>query len=173
MPDYLPREQLQDLLLELERAGFACVGPTVRDGAIVYDRLKSAADLPAGITDDQMPGTYRIHASGGARQFAWANGPQALKPLMFAPRETLWRATREPDGTLAFASAAVAQPKLAIIGARACDLAALALLDQHFLRGAHSDPHYGSRHRDLFIVAVHCSHPAQTCFCASTGDGPS
>jgi len=173
MPDYLPRERFQDLLRELECAGYACIGPTVRDGAIVYERLKSVADLPAGITDEQTPGTYRTHSSGGVRQFAWANGPQALKPLLFAPRETLWRSTREPDGTLAFGSATLAQPKLAFIGARACDLAALALQDQHFLRGAHSDLHYGDRRKDLFIVAVHCSHPAQTCFCASTGDGPS
>ena len=173
MPEYLPRERLQDLLHELQRAGYVCVGPTVRDGAIVYERLKDAADLPAGITDEQTPGTYRICSTGEARQFAWANGPQALKPLLFAPRETLWRASRQPDGTLSFASATVAQLKLAFIGARACDLAALALQDQHFLHSAHSDAPYGSRRRELFIVAVHCSHPAQTCFCASTGDGPS
>jgi len=173
MSDYLPRERFEDLLQQLEHAGYVCVGPTVRDGAIVYDRLNSAADLPAGLSDEQTPGTYRIRSTGSARQFAWANGPQGLKPLLFAPRETLWQATRQSDGTLTFANATVAQSKLAFIGARACDLAALALHDQHFLHGAHSDPPYANRRRDLFIVAVHCSHPAQTCFCASTGDGPS
>ena len=173
MSDYLPRERFEDLLQQLEQAGYVCVGPTVRDGAIVYDRLNSAADLPTGLSDEQAPGTYRIRSTGSTRQFAWANGPQGLKPLLFAPRETLWQATRQSDGTLTFASATVAQPKLAFIGARACDLAALALHDQHFLHGAHSDPTYANRRRDLFIVAVHCSHPAQTCFCASTGDGPS
>ncbi len=172
MPDYLPRERFHELLQELERAGYLCVGPTVRDGAIVYDRLKSAADLPTGFSDEQSPGTYRIHFTDNKRQFAWANGPQALKPLLFAPRETLWQATRQADGTLTFASIAAAQPKLAFVGARACDLAALELQDQHFLHGVHRDQNYWNRRKDLFIVAVHCSHPALTCFCASTGDGP-
>jgi ferredoxin len=55
---------------------------------------------------------------------------------------------------------------------RACDLAALALQDQHFLEGPYPDPGYRARRAGLLIVAVHCSHPAETCFCASTGDGP-
>lgn len=173
MSDFLPRERFQDLVQQLEHDGYVCVGPTVRDGAIVYDRLTSVADLPAGSSDEQSPGAYRIRATGSPRQFAWANGPQGLKPLLFAPREILWRAMRGPDGALAFTCATVAQPKLAFIGARACDLAALALHDQHFLHGAHSDAPYVNRRKDLFIIAVHCSHAAQTCFCASTGDGPS
>ena len=60
---------------------------------------------------------------------------------------------------------------MAVVGARACDLAALQLHDRHFLDTV-TDPYYRARRRDLFIVAVHCTHPADTCFCASTGDGP-
>ena len=171
-PAFLPRARMQELLQHLEDAGFACIGPTVREGAIAYQRLRSASELPAGMSDEQTPGSYRIRVTGSARQFAWANGPQALKPLLFAPRETLWRATRQSDGTLCFASAVTAQMPLAVIGVRACDLAALALQDRHFLLGAHPDPCYAARRKDLFVVAVHCSHPASTCFCSSTGDGP-
>ena len=40
------------------------------------------------------------------------------------------------------------------------------------LGGDHPDPNYARRRRNMFIVAVNCSHPAQTCFCVSTGDGP-
>jgi len=172
VPAFLPRERLQGLLQQLEQGGYACVGPTVRDGAIVYQRLESAADLPAGVSDHQTPGAYRLRGTDSPRQFAWANGPQALKPLLFAPRETLWRATRQQDGSLSFSTAMATQRPVALIGARACDLAALALQDQHFLQGAHPDPCYAARRKNLFIVAVHCSHPAQTCFCVSTGDGP-
>jgi len=64
------------------------------------------------------------------------------------------------------------QSPLAIIGVRACDLAALKLQDQHFMQGNTPDPAYISRRKDLFLVAVNCTHPAETCFCASTGDGP-
>jgi len=55
---------------------------------------------------------------------------------------------------------------LAIIGARACDLAALALQDAHFLRQERADPHYARRREQLFLVAVQCAEPAATCFCA-------
>jgi sulfhydrogenase subunit beta (sulfur reductase) len=171
-PMFLPHERLQDLLDALDRAGYLCVGPTLRDGAILYDRLETAADLPTGVTDEQAPGSYRTRVGDGRRRFAWANGPQALKPFLFAPRETLWRATRREDGRLEFRPADNARQPLAVIGARACDLAALDLQDKHFLRAPHPDPGYASRREGLFIVGVHCSHPADTCFCASTGDGP-
>lgn len=169
---FLPDDRLQDLLDALNRAGYRCVGPKLKDGAILYEPLDSAADLPLGVSDEQAPGRYRTSATGSRRRFAWANGPQALKPFLFAPRETLWRATRRPDGRLEFQRTEPERRPLAVIGARACDIAALDLQDRHFLQEPHPDPAYASRREDLFIVAVHCSHPAATCFCASTGDGP-
>lgn len=171
-PLYLPRARLQHLLDALGRAGFRSIGPKLKDGAIVYGTLASAAELPAGVGDDQTPGAYRVSHNAGPRTFAWANGPQALKPLLFAPREILWRAERRPDGSLAFSADLPDAKPLAVIGVRACDLAALALQDQHFLHGAYPDPYYARRREELFLVAVNCSHPAATCFCASTGDGP-
>jgi ferredoxin len=59
-----------------------------------------------------------------------------------------------------------------VIGVRACDLAALKLQDQHFLKGFFNDTHYAIRREQLLVIAVNCTHPAATCFCASTGDGP-
>jgi len=174
-PQFLPRARLQELVDALKRAGFRCVGPTVRDGAIVFDSLDAVDTLPFGIHDEQQPGSYRLHADDNARAFAWANGPQALKPLLFAAREVLWRARRQADGSLRFDSEQAAPQPLAVIGVRACDLAALAIHDQHFVRQAHGaspDPAYARRRAALFLVAVNCSDPAATCFCASTGDGP-
>ena len=105
------------------------------------------------------------------RYFAWTNGPQALKPWLFAPVEPLWQSDYS-DGPLRFAQLAPEEKPLAVIGVRACDLAALAIQDQHFLSGSYSDTHYARRREKLFIVAVQCAEPAATCFCASTGDGP-
>ncbi|WP_020653153.1 sulfite reductase subunit A [Massilia niastensis] len=172
---FMPRARLQDLIDALAGAGFRCIGPTVRDGAIVFAPLKDAAQLPAGVSDVQEPGAYRLSRNASPRTFAWASGPQALKPLLFAPSEVLWRARRRPDGSIDFSSDVPQGPPLAVFGVRACDLAALAIQDQHFLHGAHGaapDPFYGQRRDRLFLVAVNCSHPAATCFCASTGDGP-
>lgn len=168
---FLGHAALQGLLEALQRDGYRCVGPQLRGGALVYDTLASAADLPRGMRDSQQPGEYRLSQAGDARMFAWANGPQALKPLLFAPEEPLWRAHRTDDGF--DVEALLPQvPPVAVIGARACDLAALRIQDRIFLHGAQSDLCYAARREGLFLVAVNCTHAAATCFCAATGDGP-
>jgi len=163
---------LAQLIESLRDAGYRCVGPQVRDGAILYEDLASADELPYGRHDRQAPGEYRLSEDDTPRCFAWANGPQALKPYLFAPREPMWRAERNVNGVLSFTEVLPKAEPLAVLGVRACDLAALKLQDAHFLAGAHADPYYGARREGLFLIAVNCSHPAETCFCASTGDGP-
>jgi ferredoxin len=167
---YLPREALEALFGALRDSGHRVIGPRVRDGAIVFDELDTATELPAGWSDRQAPGSYRLEPGPDGRCFAWANGPQALKPMLFVPREILWRAVRDADG-LRFESAAAEAVKTAVIGVRSCDVAGLSLQDKHFLHKV-KDPWYRARREALLLVAVDCSHPAQTCFCASTGDGP-
>jgi ferredoxin len=65
-----------------------------------------------------------------------------------------------------------ASQPIAVLGVRPCDLAALYLNDQHFLQQQYPDPHYLAQRQQLLLIAVNCTHPADTCFCASTGDGP-
>ncbi|MEJ2452449.1 MAG: sulfite reductase subunit A, partial [Gammaproteobacteria bacterium] len=84
----------------------------------------------------------------------------------------MWQCTRAEDGRLNFEAARPRIIKRAIIGARACDIAALYIQDKHFLQSQYRDPYYATRRQGLVIIAVNCSHPAATCFCASTGDGP-
>ena len=169
---YLPRSQLQVLLDTLRDAGYRCVGPQVRDGAIVFDSIGTVDSLPQGVTEEQGPGFYRIKATTGERCFSWANGPQALKPFLFAAEEKLWTVARDADNHMYFTPVVPEGEHIAIIGVRGCDLAALRLQDQHFLQGEYLDPYYAARRKGLFLVAVNCSHPAHTCFCVSTGDGP-
>jgi len=163
---------MQALLDALVSAGYRCIGPRVRDGVIVYDDLQRAEDLPVGARDDQSPGRYRVARSADRRVFAWANGASCLRPLTFAPREVLWRADRGSDGAIRFEAAAPEASPLAVIGVRSCDLAALAIHDEVFLGQTYRDPYFRARRESLFLVAVHCTHSAATCFCASTGDGP-
>ncbi|MCK2184699.1 4Fe-4S dicluster domain-containing protein [Halomonas getboli] len=169
---FLARDRFPSLLARLEEAGYDVIGPQVRDHAIVFDALASVEALPRGITDDQAPGRYRLAASSSDRYFDWATGPQALKPLTFAPRETLWTSETRDDGTLVFRERLPEARPTAVIGVRACDLAALAIHDRHFLHGAAPDPHYRARRENLFLVAVNCARSAATCFCTATGDGP-
>lgn len=169
---YLPRDHLQSLLEVLAGEGYQCVGPRVQDGTIVFGPLTSIAELPLGYRDRQAPGEYRLEHGNPQRMFAWANGPQALKPLVFAPREPIWRTHRGADGALEFVPVEPQARPTAVIGVRACDLAALELTDRHFQHESAPDRYYAPRRAGLFLVAVNCSHPAATCFCASTGDGP-
>ncbi len=169
---YLPRGRLQLLIERLSADGYRCIGPQAHAGAIVFRPLVSVDSLPKGLGDAQSPGRYRLEPSRGERLFAWANGPAALKPFTFPARETVWRVKRDAAGRLAFGETEQDAPPLAIIGVRACDLAALALHDRHFLEGAVPNPRYRRRRERLFLVAVNCSHPAATCFCRATGDGP-
>ena len=169
---FLPREAFGELLSALRHEGYRCVAPRVYDGAIVYEDLASQDQLPAGITIKQSPGHYRIESTDSPRYFSWANGPQALKPYVFRSQETLWSVDRDSDNRLHFTESVSESEPVAILAVRSCDLAALALQDLHFLGGSCPDPHYQARRASLFLVAVNCTHPSDTCFCASTGDGP-
>jgi len=169
---YLPREKLQTLLELLQNAGFRCIGPQVRDHAIIFDELTHSEQLPQGIIEQQAPGSYRLEQTDSAMYFQWTVGPQAIKPSVFAPRETLWSAVRTPEGTIRFEESAPAATKTALIGVRACDIAALYIQDKHFLHVGGKDPYYLARRQQLFLVAVNCTRSAATCFCTSTGDGP-
>lgn len=171
-PGFLVREDLDRLIKALHVRAYQVIGPRIRDGSIVYDVVDSAADLPGAIRDIQAPGYYHLRSIPSDRMFAWANGPQALKPLVFHPKEHLWTSWLNSQGDLQFSEATPAPRSIAVIGVRACDLAALELQDRHFLREPYVDLAYQKRRNSLFLVAVHCTHPASTCFCASTGDGP-
>jgi hypothetical protein len=78
------------------RGGYRCFGPQVSDGAIVYEELTDMADLPVGWGARQRPGAYRLEGREDQRCFAWANGPQALKPLLFRPGRPCFEGTRTP-----------------------------------------------------------------------------
>lgn len=169
---FLPLAELPALVAQLMHRGYRCLGPAAENGAIVMRELDAPDGLPRGLQAEQGPGRYRVTHDPRQRYFAWANGPQAIKPQAFAPQESLWRVERDAAGALRFAAVQPATPPLAIIGVRACDLAALALQDAHFLRAGRRDAHYAQRREQLFLVAVQCAEPGATCFCASTGDGP-
>lgn len=170
---FLPRDHLQMLVDLLLNEGYQVYGPQLQEGAILYLRLDDVGRLPQGVHDQQAPGRYRTHTSESSRYFDWANGPESLKPLLFAPREVIWQSRRAADGSIEFIPPEPVSRKTAVLGVRACDLAGMRLQDQHFLEGEFADPWYAARREGLFLISVNCAKPADTCFCASTGDGPS
>src|SRR5487761_1323791 len=85
---------LRQLFDALKRRGYRVLGPTVHDGAIVYDDIGSPADMPRGWTDDQQGGHYRLLRRDDEALFGYAVGPHSWKRFLHPPLLTLWRAER-------------------------------------------------------------------------------
>jgi formate hydrogenlyase subunit 6/NADH:ubiquinone oxidoreductase subunit I len=163
--------ELDVLLGALRERGHTLVGPTVRDGAIVLGEIEAASDLPAGWTDEQEGGRYRLKRREDAAFFGYAVGPHAWKRYLHPPALVRWRARRDASGFVAEPDTAT-PPRHAFVGVRPCELAAILVQDRVFLGGPFVDPAYRSRRESAFVLAVSCGFPSGTCFCASMGTGP-
>ena len=167
----LSGDGLQAMIQALARRGYRVVGPTLRDQAIVFDDIEGIADLPAGWTDVQDGGTYRIKRRADDALFGYAVGPHSWKKFLHPSHLTLWRAARN-DGGVSVEKEPEPTQNFAFIGARACDLHAIGIQDRVFLGGPYVDPHYQARRQGAFIVATNCGEAGGTCFCVSMGTGP-
>jgi sulfhydrogenase subunit beta (sulfur reductase) len=164
-------EGLEALLVALRGEGWRLMGPTVRDGAIVHDEIRGVVDLPRGMTEVQEAGTYRLARREDGALFGHSVGPKSWKHLLFLPKLRLFRAHRQEEG-FQVEPESPEPPRLALIGARSCDLHAIAVQDRTFLDGPYRDPDYAARRERLFVVAVHCGQAGGTCFCVSMRTGP-
>jgi ferredoxin len=167
----IERETLDALLSALRERGYKPIGPTIRDQAIVYDEISSTEDLPAGWTDEQDGGTYRLHRRDDEALFGYVVGPRSWKSFLHPPRLKLFRASRDGGG-LEITEEPDEPPRYAFIGVRSCDLHAIATQDRVLIGGEHPDPHYAKRREGTFIVAINCGEAGGTCFCVSMGTGP-
>jgi sulfhydrogenase subunit beta (sulfur reductase) len=168
---WLPRAGLEHLVTVLAARGHRVVGPQVADGAVVYRDLPSADALPTGWIDEQDGGVYRLTRDAAAGTFDHVVGPHSLKNFLFPARETFETWQRGADGWQQ-TTPAYEPERLAVIGVRGCDLAALAIQDRIFMGGESVDVRYKARRERLFLVAVNCRRAAATCFCHSMGCGP-
>ncbi len=166
----LERADFPRLLKALQSAGYRVVGPTVRDGAIVYGEVRAEQDLPIGWTDRQDAGKYRLERRTDQALFGYNVGPHSWKKFLFPSRERLWTATRtgtsftvtpeKDDG-----------PPMAFLGVRACELAGMDVSDRVF-DGVVRDPGYHARRSRALRIAVQCGQAGGTCFCVSMRTGP-
>jgi ferredoxin len=166
---------LQALVDELRVRGYAVIGPTVRDGAIVQAPVTSIDELPRGIGDEQESAHYRLKQRGDRAFFGFAAGAQSMKSILFPADELVWRGERDAKGAFTVEGDAgnKSGPPYALLGVRGCDLRAIEIQDKVLASRGFKDAHYTARRAGAFIVSATCGDPAATCFCASMGTGPS
>jgi ferredoxin len=103
--------------------------------------------------------------------FGYSVGPHSWKRFLHPPVLRLWRARRD-DGEMRVETEKGDVGKYAFIGARSCELHAIAIQDRVLIGGDHVDPHYRARREDVFVVAVNCGVAGGACFCVSMKTGP-
>ncbi len=162
---------LDGIIASLGRRGYQVIGPTVRGPAVVYDAIEGVADLPAGYTDRQEAGFYRLEKNGDDRLFGWVTSPHSWKRFLHPPEVRLFAAERE-EGTFRILDDPETPPSYAFFGVRACELAGIALQDRVLLGESYSDAVYQARRQKTFLVAVNCTRAAPTCFCTSMRSAP-
>ncbi len=172
MGQVLTAEGLDEVIRALRAEGRQVIGPRVQDGVITHDVIDDADDLPAGWTEEQDGGRYRLAPTGTDEVFAFSSPATAWKRYLYPERTLLIRARRDGD-RIDVVEPEPETPSVAFFGIRSCDLAALGVLDEVFLDPEATDPTYAANRADVFIVAAACAHPGGTCFCASMDTGPS
>jgi len=168
---FLPRAELDRLFWALAADGRRIVGPTIADGAVVYDELDGAAALPHGWTADTSPGGYRLHATERRRAFDYGVAVTAWKRFTHPSLVPLTRMRRDGE-RISVEPIVEPAPKLAFVGVRACELAALEIQERAMRAGPAGDPDHAARRNAALIVAVECATATSTCFCTSMGTGP-
>lgn len=169
----LPKEGLANLLRTLRQDGYTVIGPTVERDVIVLQPISSTEQLARGLRDQQQPGVYRLKPADPDLFFQYVVGPHGPKRYLFPPIQQLF-ALHVRQSDFVFDSGPPQPPKLAFVGLRPCELAAMASMDRVFAGQSRceSDVYYLQARKQMFIVAVNCTHPAGTCFCASMNTGP-
>jgi sulfhydrogenase subunit beta (sulfur reductase) len=168
-PRLIDTAGLENLCQALAAEGYQVIGPAVQDGAIVLRELSSAAELPFGWGVRLEPGGYQLRHRDDTAAFGHSAGPQSWKRFLHPPRERLWSATKTAEGFDLDGAEDDEPPRYAFLGVRPCDLRAIAIQDRVL---AQPGSRYAARRARLLIVAVNCTEPGETCFCASMGTGP-
>jgi ferredoxin len=167
----IDKEGLGRLIKILIKMNYQVIGPTIRDEAIVYDKVSSIEDLPAGWTDEKEGGSYRIKKRSDEALFAYTLGPHSWKQFLHPPDKKIWQANR--DGLdFDIVPEKHEDIKYAFLGARSCELHAVAIQDKVFIQSPHTDLHYQALRQNALFIAVNCSQAGNTCFCVSMQTGP-
>ena len=159
------------------QAGLYRVGPRVVDGVISLQPLESADQLPKGLFDRQDGGSYRLVRRRARTDFEYVVGPDGPKRHLFPSNLKLFQFHVEGDDFVLDVGPPQV-PKLVFLGVRPCELAAIEVQDRVFGTGRSADVSLRvgavvlQIRQQTLLIAVNCTRPGGTCFCASWGTGP-
>jgi ferredoxin len=174
---FLPREGLDDLVRLLRKQGYTVLGPTVVNQAISLQPLERADQFPKGLRDEQDGGHYRLVPGDPALTFEYVVGPDGPKGHFF-PSELRLLALHVEGSDFVLDEGSPQPPKLAFLGVRPCELAAIRVQDRVFgvdrpeAFRCESETWYTQARQQALLLVVNCTRPGGTCFCASWGTGP-
>ena len=174
---YLEKPGLDAFVRELASQGYKVVAPTRRDGVIVLRPVRAATELAHGVRDVQDGGSYRLADGDPDLYFEFVVGPDGPKRYLFPPEQRLLEIHAEREEFVLDAGPAQS-PKIAFLGIRPCELAAILVQDRVF--GAddpapfrcEAEAGYCQARKAALTIVVNCTHPGGTCFCGSMGTGP-
>ena len=166
----MERENLDGFLAALQGHG-RIIGPGIRDNAFGHRDIVSSQDFPTGRTFEQDGGTFRLRQRDDQALFGYTVGQDSWKKELFPPRSRLL-SLKKTQASFAVTPEQPSSEKVVFFGVRPCDLAAIHIQDTILTRGPFVDPEYVARRENALIVAMECTRPAATCFCASMGTGP-
>ena len=139
--------------------------------------ITSAEQLPRGIKDEQDGGKYHLTGGDDSLTFEFVVGPDGVKRHLFPPSLRLMQ-FHIRDDRFELDAGPPQVPKLAFLGIRPCELAALEVQDRVFGQDdpagyrCESDPWYQQARENSIYIAVNCTRPGGTCFCNSWDTGP-
>lgn len=97
-------------------------------------------------------------------KFTAVRAVEPLKALFFRARQDI--------GSYFAADLEQQDKPRVVIGAKACDLASLRILDHVFLEGDFQDPDYKASRENLLIIAGDCTDAKEVCFCTLLATKP-
>ncbi len=175
---FLPKEALPQMIDALHDEGFKVIAPVRHMDVIALRPIERAAQMAVGLIDEQDGGKYRLADGDPTMYFEAVVGATSPKNYFFPSRHQLF-AFHTKGEQFVLDEGPPQPPKLAFIGVRACDLAAIGVQDRVFGIADHqvtmrceSETYYQQTREQSFLVAVDCTRPGGTCFCASWGTGP-
>ncbi len=174
---FLPRAGLEPLVGILRQRGYTVLAPTRRDEIIALAPVESADQIARGVHDHQDGGRYRLTQADPEVMFEYGPGADSPKRYLFPPELPLVE-LRVRGNRFIPTSQPPAIAQYAFLGIRACELAAIKVQDRVFgLEGqdtlcADAAEYYRRTRRRALLIAVNCTRPGGTCFCASMGTGP-